>query len=357
MGLVGDRWIYWLEELGKEHLDVVGKKCANLAELMRAGFRVPPGFALGLTAYDRFMKETPVLQRLKKCLEGFQGDPHSLRDASKYAEAAEAMRKITESQGMPDDMATTIMSYYDELCRRTGIDQVPVSIRSAGPVSHPGQYETYLHIRGATEVLKNIIKVWSSTFNQRSLLARDREGFPMDFDPIGVAVIRMVDAKSAGVMFTVNPLSGDVSRIRIEANWGLGESVVSGVVTPDEWMVDKVTLEISHRQIRRKAEEYCVDSTTGMCRYASVPAERQGTPCLSDEEVIELAKIGKKIEQHFGTVQDIEWAIDRNSPIPQNSFMLQARAGQVLEPEREIVRSGNATDIIAGLLRSRAPHS
>jgi len=179
----------------------------------------------------------------------------------------------------------------------------------------------------------------------------------MDFDPIGVAVIRMVDAKSAGVMFTVNPLSGDVSRIRIEANWGLGESVVSGTVTPDEWMVDKVTLEISHRQIRRKEEEYCVDSSTGTCRYASVPRERQETPCLSDEEVIELAKIGKKIEQHFGTAQDIEWAIDRDSPVPQNAFMLQARAGQVLERKGEIVRSGNATDIIAGFWRSRAPHS
>lgn len=353
MSFTEGKWIYWLEELGAEHNEIVGKKCANLGELMRVGAPVPPGFAVALTAYERFMTETDVGKGLKKYLRTFRADPNNLSDAPKYEKAEEIMRSIVESGTMLEDMAHTIVADYDELCRKTGIDNVPVSVRSAGPASHPGQYETYLHIRGESDVIRNIIKVWSSTFNQRSLLARARGGFAMDFDPIGVAVIKMVDAKSAGVMFTANPVSGDLSRIRIEGNWGLGESVVSGSVTPDEWMVDKVTFEISHRRIVRKGGEYLLDQSTGGCGYATVPPERQEVPCLSDEEIIELAKIGKGIERHFGTVQDIEWAIDKGLTCPQNLFILQARAAQVLSKPKAKSPADNPIDVIASLWRPR----
>jgi pyruvate,water dikinase len=177
--------------------------------------------------------------------------------------------------------------------------------------------------------MKNIIKVWSSTFNTRSLIWRAREGIPLEFDPIGVAVLQMVNAKAAGVMFTLNPVNGDLSKITIGANWGLGDTVVSGEADTDEWMVDKVTFEIISRRTAAKTVEHVVDPETGEVMAVAVPAERQSALCLSNEEVIELAKIGKGIERHYGTAQDIEWAIDKGLPFPQNVFMLQTRPESV----------------------------
>jgi pyruvate,water dikinase len=300
-----------------------------------------------------FIKETDVHKKLERYLGTFRADPNNLCDAPKYEEASQTMRRVVENETMPEVMANVIAALYDELCRRAGVNNVPVSVRSAGPVSHPGQYETYLYIRGKRDVIKNVIKVWSSTFNQRSLLARARGGLPLDFDPIGVAVIRMVHAKSAGVMFTANPTSGDPSRIRIEGNWGLGESIVSGSISPDEWMVDKVTFEISHRKISQKIQEYVLDSNTFSYLYSVVPPERQKVPCLIDEEIIELAKIGKRIEQHFGTVQDIEWAIDKGLTFPQNLFILQTRTAQVLSKQEEKTFSDAPIDVIASLWRPK----
>jgi pyruvate,water dikinase len=352
-GYSKNKWIYWLEELGAAHNQVVGKKCANLGELIKGGFPVPPGFAIGLVAYERFLRETNVRKKIEKYLGSFKGDPNDLSEAPRYEEAAKMMRDIVESETMPHDFSDAIVTYYGELCRRTGIEDVPVSVRSAGPASHPGQYETYLYVRGKTEVMKNVTKVWSSTFNQRSLLARAQRGLPMDFDPIGVAVIKMVDAKSAGVMFTANPISGDVSRIRIEGNWGLGESVVSGSVTPDEWMVDKITFEISHRRIRKKEVQYIVDQSKGKCCYSTVPIDRQEVECLNEEEIIELARVGKKIEKYFDTVQDIEWAIDKSAPFSQSVLILQTRSAEVINKRIGKGKSDSPVDVIAGLWRPR----
>ncbi len=329
------KWIYWLEELGEEHNDIVGKKCANLGEMARAGFRVPPGFALSLDAYDRFMKETGALDEIRQYLATFNADPDNMADMPKYEEASKVIRGIVESKKMPEDMERKVRQYYGELCWKTGINNVPVATRSAGPASHPGQYETYLYIRGEEEVIKNIIKVWSSTFNQRSLVARARLGLPLEYDPIGVAVIKMVNAKAAGVMFTLNPVNGDPSKIVIDGNWGLGESVVSGSVNPDEWEVDKVTLEITRVTISKKLKEYVLDPNTGKPTFVDVPPERQNEPCLSEEEVLELAKIGKRLEEHFGTAQDSEWAIDEDLAFPDNIFMLQCRPEQVWSQKKK----------------------
>ncbi|EFK97708.1 phosphoenolpyruvate synthase, partial [sediment metagenome] len=147
----------------------------------------------------------------------------------------------------------------------------------------------------------------------------------MDYDPIGVAVLKMVNSKAAGVMFTLNPANGDRSKIMIEGNWGLGESVVSGSVTPDEWIVDKVVIEIVKRTISTKTFEFAFDESTGRVRMLDVPTNRQNLPCLTDEEILELARVGKKLERHYGIPQDIEWTIDRDLPFPENIFFVQTR--------------------------------
>jgi pyruvate,water dikinase len=220
---MAEKWIYWLRELGTEHNDVVGKKCANLGELTKAGFHVPPGFALGVGAYERFMKETDVTDRLLAFLKTFKADPHNVSDTLKFEAASDELRKIAESTKMPPDMEQVVKDYYAELCGAAEKDDVFVATRSAGPTSHPGQYETYLNVSGADEVVRNVIRVWSSTFNTRSIIARARLGLPLHYDAIGVAVLTMVDAKAAGVIFTVNPVNGDESKVAIEASFGFGE--------------------------------------------------------------------------------------------------------------------------------------
>ena len=171
--------------------------------------------------------------------------------------------------------------------------------------------------------MKNIIKVWASTFNTRSLIWRAREGLPIESDPIGVAVLQMVNAKAAGVMFTAEPNTADSSKILIEGTWGVGESVVSGAVTPDTWVVDKASLRITDRRLSAKAADNSpIPETGNTSPYGNAHEGQKG--CLSDEEVSALARTGKRIEEHFGSPQDIEWAVDGNSP-PNNITILQTR--------------------------------
>ncbi len=340
------KWIYWLDEIGQEHNDIVGKKCASMGEMRRAGLMVPPGFVLSLEAYERFMKETGAGEELCQYFSRFSADSEHLTDVA---------RGIMESKDMPKDMKELIIQYYDELCQMTGMDDVPVSTRSAGPASHPGQYETYCYVKGKSEVVRNIIKVWSSTFNQRSIVARAwSPEFKLEYDPIGVAVPKMVNARAAGVMFTVHPVTGDPSKVSIQADWGLGKSVVSGEVTPDEWEVDKVMLEITQSTISSKLKEYVLDDA-GYTVFLDVPPERQDIPCLAPEEIQGLAKIGKRLESYFGCYQDTEWAIDNDLPFPDNIFMLQCRPEQVWNKQEtgsKVQTSGSNTSDIARSMMS-----
>jgi pyruvate,water dikinase len=196
-------------------------------------------------------------------------------------------------------------------------------------MSHPGQYETYLNVSGADDVVQNVIRVWSSTFNTRSMIARARLGLPLYYDPIGVAVLTMVDAKAAGVMFTVNPVNGDESKVVIEGSYGFGEAVVSGNVTPDRFLVDKVTLEIEERVISDKVSEYAYNPATKEMEYKELPPDKRKFPCLEDREIIELTKISKKVEAHFGCPQDIEYSISGSLPFPESIFLVQARPESV----------------------------
>jgi len=316
-------WIF--DELGQEHKEIVGMKSAHLGEMRRAGIRVPPGFALSLKAYEKFMKETGAAEEVRRSLAAFTADPNGHRDFSKYHEASQVIRSAVESKEMPKDLEAAIERHYSDLCKKTGARNVVVATRSSGSASHPGQYETYLYVSGISEVLKNIVKVWSSTFNERSMIARARMGLPLEFDPIGVCVLKMVDAKAAGVMFTLNPVNGDPAKIAVGGNWGLGEAVVSGEVTNDHWLIDKVTLEIIDRRVASKTKEYTFDPENRVVIYKNIEAERKTNPCLNDEELSELARQAKRIESHFGVPQDIEWALDKDLPFPQNVLFVQAR--------------------------------
>ena len=317
---MAEEWIFWLEEIGQEHNNVVGKKCANLGEMTKMGLPVPCGFSLSLKAEERFLRETNADQEIRQFLARFGGKVHGLKQ---YEEVSTGLRQIIETKEMPKDMRETIMSYYDLLCDRCGAE-VAVSVRSAGTVSHPGQYETYLNVRGRDEVLHKVVKVWASIYNTRTIAAFDRKGLPVeDSLPIGVCVLELVNARCAGVGFTCDPVSGDLSQIVIEGNWGLGESVVSGALIPDKYIVDKNTLNIIERAIGDKKMQ--VVATDKGAVEQETPPDKQHMSCLSNDEVVRIAELAKALEAYFGVPQDMEWAISADFPSPDNIFLLQTR--------------------------------
>jgi len=315
---VSKKWVLWFEELGQEHNDLVGRKCANLGEMTKMGLRVPPGFALSVEAYRDFMNMTGAVDEIRKYLA--KSRP---KDLKQFNQSSVKIRQIVQSKAMPGEMEGTIVSHYKELCRRCAAE-VAVSTRSAGPASHPGQYETYLNVVGELDLVDKIKKVWASTFNPRSLAFRSRKELPLESDPIGVAVLKMVNAQAAGVIFTADPNTGDTTRMIIEANWGLGESVVSGESTPDVYILDKAGLEIIEKKLGPKSR-YVTFKEVGVTEE-ELPPEKSGKFCLGDEEAREIGKLGKVLEEYFGVPQDAEWAVEEGKPFPENIILLQTRA-------------------------------
>jgi pyruvate,water dikinase len=326
-------YIFRIEELGQEFNDRVGKKCANLGEMAKIGLRVPPGFSLSLEAYKRFMSETGANKEISAYLNGLN---HGFETIDHFNEASVEVRKIVESKDMPGEMKDHILFHYREICRKCNKDNVPVSTRSAGAASHPGQYETHLNVIGEYDLIKKIIKVWSSTFNARSLSARKRVGLPLESDPIGVAVIKMVNAAAAGVLFTADPNTGNHSRMIIEANWGLGESVVGGESMPDVYVLDKESLEIVERKLGSKKR--CITCQEVGVAEVETPPDQCSAFCLRDEELREIGRLGKILEAHFGVPQDTEWAVEQDLSCPESVILLQTRAEVIAEQKKPVDR-------------------
>jgi len=326
---MSDKWISWFQELGQEHKDRFGKKCANLGEMTKIGQRVPPGFALSLETYRDFMSLTGADREVEAYL-GSVG--HGFENIRHFNEASGELRRIVESREMPREMREAVLEHYGELCRRCNLEEMAVSARSAGAASHPGQYKTHLNVRGDQDLIDKIIKVWSSTFNPRSLSARKRAGAPLESDPIGVAVLKMVNARAAGVLFTADPNTGDTSRMIIEANWGLGESVVGGEAMPDVYILDKESLEIVDRKLGTKSK--CVIFRENGVAEEDTPEEKSCAFCLSDEEAKEVGRLGKVLETHFNVPQDTEWAVDQGFDFPESVVLLQTRPEVIAQQKK-----------------------
>jgi pyruvate,water dikinase len=298
------------------------------------GLRVPPGFALSLKTCSDFMSLSGAENEIRAFLEA----GHDLDDIEVLNKVSAELRSIVESKEIPAEMRDAILSCYEELCTRCNISDVAVSTRSAGAKSHPGQYETHLNVKGKPDVLKNIKKVWSSAFNPRSIAARKRAGLPLHSDPIGVGVLKMVNARAAGVLFTADPNTGDRSKMIIEANWGLGESVVGGGAVPDVFIVKKDNLEIIEKRLGDKGR--CIRCTFDGVVEQETPIEQKCAFCLKDVEVMEIGRLGKILEDCFGVPQDCEWAVDDDLTYPDSVILLQTRAAviaQKADPVNQVI--------------------
>lgn len=320
--------IIWFEGLRKTDIPSVGGKNANLGEITSAGIPVPPGFAVTAYAYKKFIEDTGISSKIYEIIKEtvtIIGDP------KQYEIASRKIRELIEATPMPKDIENAIRSAYEQLCKKLNINDVFVAVRSSATAedladaSFAGQQETFLNVRGISEVLAYTVKCWSSLFTPRAIFYRDEKGFAHEKVFLSVGVQKMVNSRAAGVLFTINPVTGDPSQIVIDGNWGLGEAVVSGSVTPDDFVVDKKTLRIIDRRLAKKTVQYIRDLNTGKTVHAEVPLAQQEQPCISDEEILKLSELAKRIEEHYGKPQDIEWAIDRDLPWPINVFMVQSR--------------------------------
>ena len=331
------KFVIWFEDLRKEDIPLVGGKNANLGEMTQAGIPIPPGFAVTAQAYEKFITETDIAEKIYKTIEETITDAESPKQ---FEEASQSVRKIIESTLIPDEIQKSIREAYNKLSKKPNMAEASVAVRSSATAedlpdaSFAGQQETYLNVRGEDELVSKTLKCWSSLFTPRAIFYRTEKGFRHENVLISVGVQKMVDAKAAGVTFTINPVTGEEDQIVIEANWGLGETVVAGEVTPDHYVVDKKSLHIIDKKIAKKTLEHIRNPKTGETEKVSVPEERQEKPCLTDEEIVKLAELAKRIEEYYGVPQDIEWAIDQNLSFPESVFIVQSRPETVWSPKR-----------------------
>jgi len=317
MGSSGN--IRWFADITLNDRPMVGGKGGSLGELMRAAIPLPAGFVVCTTAFERFLtlleRQRPVRTRIQSL---------SLQDLKGIRLLSEEVRTRIQTASLPDDLRAEIISAHADLC---GDDlHSPLAVRSsattedAEDASFAGLQDTYLWVMGAETILKNVLSCWSSLYSVPSLAYRLKRKVPEDGVAIAVVVQRMVDARTAGVMFTRSPLTGDRSVITIEATWGLGSALVGGEVTPDRFVIAKVTGEISAREISDKHIQH-VPADGGGIKTAETPEGLRRSPCVSDQELSGLKEIARQVERHYGQPQDIEWAIDHSGQI----HLLQSR--------------------------------
>lgn len=311
--------VSWFADVGLHDRPHVGGKGGSLGELQRAGIAVPPGFVVRTAAFERFLEgveaEWPIRTRIASL---------DAEDLSAITECCEAVRSRLQEAPLPAELAEQIEAAHAQLCRS---QDKPLAVRSSATTedaidaSFAGLQDTYLWVPDLTQTLRKVRACWASLYSVESVSYRRRRNLPEHGVAMAVVVQAMVDARTAGVMFTRSPTTGDRSVITIEGAWGLGSAVVGGEVTPDRWVLGKITGEITVREISDKAIRHAPAAGGGI-ETVPVAEDARRVPALSDEELQTLRGLARQVERHYGCPQDIEWAVDRASG---EVWLLQSR--------------------------------
>ena len=309
--------VAWFADVGIADRPTVGGKGGSLGELTQAGIDVPPGFVVTTAAFEQFLAGLEAREPIRPLVEAL--DPDDLGAATRLSEQ---LRARVMGEAMPGEVEHTLTAAYQQLCP----DRRPVAVRSsattedAEDASFAGLQDTFLWVLDAPGMIAFVRECWASLYSVESMIYRRKQDLPEDGVAMAVVIQRMVDAKAAGVMFTRSPTTGDKSVITIEGAWGLGSSVVSGEVTPDRWVMGKITGEISQRDISDKHARQVPAPAGGIVELEN-DADLRSSPCLSDDDLQALRDVGRRIERHYGKPQDIEWAIDQDGAV----LLLQSR--------------------------------
>ncbi|MCR4307393.1 MAG: phosphoenolpyruvate synthase, partial [Candidatus Berkelbacteria bacterium] len=306
--------VVWFAEVGKEDIPLVGGKGANLGEMTNASLPVPPGFIITSEAYYEFLRANKLDAVIKKELADI--DPEA---SKKLSTIAETLQKAVKSHPLPNELAKQIEKSYDDMGKG------PVAVRSSATAedlpdaSFAGQQATFLNIEGHEKLLKAVRECWASLFEARAIYYRAINKFDHLKVGIAVPVQKMVQSEVSGIMFTADPVTSDMDKIVIDAGMGLGEAIVSGSVTPDHYVIDKKTMEVVSKEISKQAWQI-VRNKAGADIHISTPKDKLDGQKLSDEQIVKLATLGHKVETHYGSPQDMEWAFEGES-----FYMVQSR--------------------------------
>jgi len=302
-----ERDVLWFKDVGKHDTPSAGGKGANLGEMTQAQIPVPPGFIVSAQAYTRFIEQAGLRPVIEKLLS-----PLDYNDSAQLQRVSEEIKSLIRSTPVPQQIAAEIKKAYRQL------GDGPVAVRSSATAedladaSFAGQQATFLNIVGEDEVVDAVRACWASLFEARAIFYRADKGFEHMKVAIAVPVQRMVQSSRSGVMFTLEPVTGDRSKITIEAVFGLGEAIVSGEITPDLYVLDKGSLRILEKRVVNQERQFVrnlqADGEGGSNVWLPVPDELARQRKLSDEQIVALATIGKRVEDHYGHPQDIEWA-------------------------------------------------
>ncbi|MFD1597432.1 phosphoenolpyruvate synthase [Halobellus rarus] len=316
--------VAWLDDVRSADVDHVGGKAASLGELTAAGLPVPSGFVVTAATYREFIENAGIDEELFAAVDVDHEDTEALREAHERA------HELIMETPVPDDVRDGIVSAYRDL----GDGERFVAVRSSATAedlpdaSFAGQQETFLNVR-EDALVDRVKECWASLFSQRAIYYRNRQGFPHEEVDIAVVVQEMVDAEKSGVLFTSHPSTGE-PQIIIEAAWGLGEAVVSGSVSPDNYVIDRETAEVETVTVADKKVMMLKDEETGETVEREVPDDKRSKRVLSEEEIEELVEMGERVEDHYGTPQDVEWAIHGGEV-----YMLQSRPITTIADDEE----------------------
>ncbi len=328
-------YIKWFTEISREDGDIAGGKGANLGELTNNGVNVPPGFCLLSQAYKKFVSAN----NFEKIISDLLSDLDQENSAELQRVSKEIRGEMAQAD-IPAEVEKDVLEAYEKLLQQ-GIKTAKVAVRSSATAedlpdaSFAGQQETYLHVKGDEELLYHVKKCWSSLWTPRAIYYRQEKNFDHLDVALSVVVQQMVSGEKAGVIFTVNPLSEKADEILINSSWGLGEAVVSGLVTPDDYVIDKNTGEVLEENISKKikmiVEKEGEKTGTEIVRTASfLGDEAVEEPSLQKDELEKLIAQAKIIEQLYGSPQDIEWAIAGED---KQVYILQSRPITTLSKE------------------------
>lgn len=316
-------YVLWFDELRREDVALVGGKSSSLGELTSATHvPVPYGFATTAHAYRCFMESTGTNKKIHELLDHLD----DVEDSAELRDVCARIRETITAAEMPADLQEAIGAAYEELAQKMGRPDPFVAVRSSATAedlpdaSFAGQQDTYLNVKGRDEVIQRVKECYASTFTDRATYYRVKQGFAHENVALSAAVQMMAFSKAAGVMFTVDLATGADDKIMIEGSWGLGEYIVQGTVTPDNFLVDKDSLTIVSRHINEKVIEL-VRREDGGVEERKVPEELVKAQVMTDEQIAELAGYARAMEQHYGCYMDMEWAIDEDNKI----WILQAR--------------------------------
>jgi pyruvate, water dikinase len=351
--------IVLFKEVGKDDGAIVGGKGANLGELTKAGFPVPPGYIITADAYFDYLKKAGLEAKIRKVLEGLD-----FEDTKELQKRAEECSKLIMDSPLPKELEKEIVDHYHALEAQTSTKKLYVAVRSSATAedlagaSFAGQQATYLNVIGDKELLEAVLKCWASLFEARAIYYRNDQGFDQLSVGIAVPVQKMVNSDQAGVMFTVDPTNNDYNHVSIEAAYGLGEVVVLGAVTPDRYLIDKKTREISSKEIAkqtwmltRESGSTDTDNLDDLSKAGEpVPTEKQNVQKIDDKTIFKLFDLALAIEKHYGKPQDTEWATEGG-----RVYMVQSRPVTTLgdsKAEEDKTETEKADDVAAAKAES-----